>query len=89
MSKCIPSASMTASGAVGGFPGVYRGYSVTVTTATAAINIRNGSGGQIIDVIPTGTTAGTTKFHDEGISLDDGVYVDFTTGTGTVVVFHE
>jgi uncharacterized protein YraI len=90
MAKAKPSPSLTASGAVGQNNGVYHGFHVTVTTATAAINIRNGSAtGQIVDVIPSGTTAGTRYTNEAGIALDGGIYVDFNGGTGTVVVLYE
>lgn len=88
--KVNPSASLTASAAVGLNNAVYYGYTVTVTTATAAINIRNGSvSGQIVDVIPSGTTAGASKTFANGLALDDGIFVDFNGATGTVVIHHE
>jgi hypothetical protein len=81
---------MTASGAVGGKPGVYHGYTITVVTATAAINIRNGSAsGQIIDVIPSATAVGSTKYNSDGIAIDGGIWVDFNGASGTVVVLYE
>jgi hypothetical protein len=90
MAKAIASASLTASRGVGLENAVYHGYTVTVTTATAAINVRMGSvSGQIIDVIPTGTAAGTTKYLADGVACPTGIFVDFTTGTGTVVVLFE
>ena len=91
MSKAQPSATLTASGAVGGKLGVYHGYVVTVTTATGAINIRNGSAsGQIVDVIPAATAAGASRSTTDGWQLDGGIYVEFAGGaTGSVVVLHE
>lgn len=91
MAKCMPSASLTASSAVGLNNAVYHGFIITVATATGAINIRNGSvSGQIVDVIPAGTTAGTRVVIDPGIALDDGIFVEFNGGaTGTVVVLYE
>jgi uncharacterized protein YraI len=81
---------MTASGKVGSAQGVYHGYNVTVVTATAAINVRNGSStGQIIDVIPTGTAAGSSRVHVDGIALDGGIWLDFNGASGTVVVLYE
>jgi hypothetical protein len=88
--KVMASASLAASAQVGLGNAVYHGYTVTVTTATAAINIRKGSlTGQIVDVIPTGTTAGTSKTLAKGLAMDAGLFVDFTTGTGTVVIHYE
>lgn len=89
--KITPSASLTASGLVGQGNAVYHGYTVTVVTATAAINIRRGSvSGQIIDVIPSGTAAGSTKHLDHGLAVGpDGIYVDFNGATGTVVLHYQ
>jgi hypothetical protein len=90
MSKCYPSPSLAASGAVGGRNSVYHGYTITVVTATAAINIRDGSvSGQIIDVIPAATAVGTTKYLADGVTIDDGIFVDFNGASGTVVVLYE
>lgn len=89
MERILASPSMSASGAIGGNNGVYYGYTVTAVTATAAINIRNGSGGQIVDVIPSGTAAGATKSLAHGLSLDDGIYFDINGATGTVVIHYE
>lgn len=83
---------MTASGLVGGASSssVYYGYTVTVATATAAINIRKGSvSGQIIDVIPATTAAGSTKSLAHGLQCEGGVYFDINGATGSVVVHYE
>jgi hypothetical protein len=88
--KVKPSASLTASAQVGQENAVYHGYTVTVTTATAAINIRKGSlTGQIVDVIPSATAAGATKTLNKGLAMDAGLFVDFATGTGTLVIHYE
>lgn len=88
--KVKPSASLTASAQVGLENAVYYGYTVTAVTATAAINIRKGSAsGQIVDVIPAATAAGSTKSYDNGLAMDGGLFVDFQTATGTVVVHYE
>ena len=88
--KIKPSASLTASAQVGQENAVYHGYTVTVTTATAAINIRKGSAsGQIVDVIPSATAAGATKTYNNGVAMDGGLFVDFGTATGTVVIHYE
>lgn len=82
---------MTATGQIGLENSVYYGYTVTVVTATAAINIRKTSTtGQIIDVIPSGTAAGVSKLYGEpGVAADGGLFIDFNGGTGTVVVLYE
>jgi hypothetical protein len=88
--KAKASASLTASAQVGQENAVYYGYTVTVVTATAAINIRKGaSNGQIIDVIPSGTAAGSTKDYSLGIQCDGGLFFDMNGATGTVVVRFE
>lgn len=88
--KVKPSASLTASAQVGQENAVYHGYTVTVTTAVAAINIRKGSlTGQIVDVIPSATAAGATKTLNRGLAMDSGLFVDFATGTGTLVIHYE
>ena len=88
--KAKPSASLTASAQVGQENAVYYGYTVTVVTATAAINIRKGSStGQIIDVIPIATAAGATKDYGLGVACDGGLFVDFNGGTGTLVIRYE
>lgn len=84
--------SKSASGLVGGASSssVYYGYTVTVVTATAAINIRKGtSTGTIIDVIPAATAAGATKSLAHGIQCEGGIYFDINGATGTVVVHYE
>ncbi len=92
--KVYPSASLTASGTVGLNNAVYYGYTVTVVTATGPINIRRGSvSGQIIDVIPAATAAGTTKHLANGLAVGGdvaGIFVEFNGGaTGTVVIHYE
>lgn len=91
MEKVLPSASLTASALVKEGLAVYYGYTVTVATATGPINIRNGSvSGQIVDVIPATTAAGSTKALPNGLSLDDGLFAEFNGGaTGTVVIHYE
>jgi hypothetical protein len=88
--KVMASVSLTASGRVGLENAVYHGYTVTVVTATAAINIRKGSlTGQIVDVIPSATAAGATKTLNHGLAMDAGLFVDFNGASGTVVIHYE
>lgn len=93
MERILASPTLTASGLVGGAASaaVYYGYNCTVTTATGVINIRKGSvSGQIIDVIPVGTTAGTTKGTPHGLQMEGGIFVEFNGGaTGSVVIRYE
>jgi hypothetical protein len=88
--KVYASPALTASAQVGQANAVYYGYTVTVVTATAAMNIRKGaSNGQIIDVIPSGTAAGATKDYSLGIQCDGGLFFDLNGATGTVVIRYE
>lgn len=88
--KVYASPALTASGQVGQSNAVYYGYTVTVLTAVAAVNIRKGSlTGQIIDVIPVGTTAGTSKDRSLGVQCDGGIFLDLNGGSGTFVIFYE
>lgn len=88
--KTYASASLTASGQVGSNNAVYYGYTVTVVTATAAINIRKNSlTGQIIDVIPAATAAGANRSLSYGTACDGGLFVDFNGATGTLVINYE
>ena len=92
MERVLASPTMAASGLVGGASSssVYYGYTVTVVTATAAINIRRGSSsGQIIDVIPSATAAGATKSLAHGIQCEGGIYFDINGATGSVVIHYE
>lgn len=91
MAKVKASPTLTASGSVGQNNGVYHGFHVVVATATGAINIRDGgASGQIIDVIPASTAVGTRYSNEAGISVDDGIFVEFNGGaTGSVVVLYE
>lgn len=80
---------LTASAKVREKNGVYHGYTVTVATATGAINIRDSTSatGNIVDVIPAGTAAGTTKSLSWGAAMSNGIFVEFAGGaTGTVVI---
>lgn len=78
----------TAGGTVKSTAAVYGGYTIAVTTATGAINIRNGtSTGEIIDVIPVGTVAGAKA--QSAIAAPLGLYIEFVGGAaGTVNVLY-
>ena len=77
--------SCTADAEIRATPGFYHGYTVTVVTATAAINILDGS--TVIDVIPATTAAGTQRVLPVPIRTSDALSIDFTgAATGTVVV---
>ncbi len=92
MNKCNASPTLTASGqVVVGSEHVYHGYTVTVVTATGAINIRMGSSsGQIVDVIPAATAVGAHRGIVVGPQMRGGIYVEFAGGaTGSVVVLYE
>jgi hypothetical protein len=92
MPRATPSAVLTADTLVRTGPSVYRGFTVMVTTATADINVYDGTSnaGKLIDVIPTGATKGTTEERTIGIVCETGIYVDFTgSATGSVQVNYE
>lgn len=78
---------MTASGPVTQpGPGArYWGFTIAVTTATAAINVRNGSAtAAILDVIATGSTAANARVYGTPLDFNAGIWADFNGGTGTV-----
>lgn len=70
--------------------GVYFGYTVTVATATGAINVRDGTSasGVLIDVIPVTTAAGATKQLNYGLPVTDGLFIEYNGGATGTVVFH-
>jgi hypothetical protein len=80
--------ALTSDNAVLSGSGVYRGYTVTVATALAAIQILDATSagaGVVIDVIPAGTAVGTTK--ERNTTLTTGLFVDYGVGaTGTLIV---
>ena len=78
----------TADAVIADTPGYYYGYTVTTVTATAAILLYDNAttnSGTVVDVIPIGTAAGTSKIFAEPIRLNNGLYAKFATGTGTVL----
>lgn len=69
----------------------YWGYIVTVVTATAVINIRNGvtASGEIVEIIPTAKAVGQYQLNAP-IALDDGLFVDYAaSATGTLTLLFE
>lgn len=93
MPKATHSSAITADALVKTGACTYRGFRVTTSTATAAIEIRDATAagaGTVIDVIPSGTTAGTRIEPTTGITCETGLYVDYAAGaTGTVVILFE
>ncbi len=93
MPKAVHSPAITADTLVKTGACTYRGFRVTTATATAAIEIRDSTSagaGTVIDVIPSGSTAGTRIEASPGISCETGIYVDYgASATGTVVVLFE
>ena len=93
MPIAVHSSAITADALVKSGKCTYRGFTVTVTTATAAIDIRDGTsagGGTVIDTIPATTAAGTRVEKIVGINCDSGIYVDYAaSATGTVIVHYE
>lgn len=90
MSEKRTPVTVSASGLVG-VPGQgYGGYTVTTVTATAALQIRDGSStGQVLDSIPAGTAVGTTKSLNVALKATNGVYFFLNGGTGAVVLHME
>ena len=88
--NATPSAVLTADTLVRTGQAIYRGFTVMATTATNDINVYDGTSnaGKLIDVIPSGTTKGTTEERQVGITCETGIYVDFV-GTGSVQVNYE
>jgi hypothetical protein len=67
----------------------YHGYIVVTTTATAAILIRDGVSGLVIDTLPIGTAAGAVHTLTAPVATNNGLYFDLNGGTGTVNVLYE
>jgi hypothetical protein len=88
--QATPSAVLTSDTLVRTGQAIYRGFTVMVTTASNDINVYDGTSnsGKLIDVIPTGTTKGTTEERQVGITCETGIYVDFV-GTGSVQINYE
>jgi|APLak6261663543_1056040.scaffolds.fasta_scaffold34457_2 hypothetical protein len=80
-------AGLTADSLVKSGKGIYTGYTVTTAVAVAAIVIRDSltaGAGDIIDVIPIGAAAGSTK--QRNVIFKRGLFVDFgATTTGTII----
>jgi hypothetical protein len=92
MPRAVPSAVLTSDSLVRTGQAIYRGFTVMATTATADINVYDGTSnsGKLIDVIPTGSTKGTTEERQVGITCETGLYVDFTgSATGSVQINYE
>ena len=90
--KTYLSASLTTgNNTVGLGNSVYYGWNCTVVTAVGVINIRKSSiTGQIIDVIPVATAAGSNRDYSYGSAMDGPIFVEFVGGaTGTVVIKYE
>lgn len=93
MPKVAHSSALTADTLVKTGQATYRGFTITATTAVAAIDIRDSTAagsGTIIDTIPAATAAGTRVEKQVGVICDTGIYVDYAAGaTGTVVILYE
>lgn len=93
MSDRVSYTSMTADTVIKTGRALYRGYTVTVAVATAAIDIRDAAtagAGTVIDTIPVGTAAGTQRMLPDGVVCTAGLVADYGAGaTGTVVVLFE
>jgi hypothetical protein len=90
--QATPSAVLTGDALVRTGQAIYRGFTVMVATATADINVYDGTSnaGKLIDVIPVSTAKGTTEERQVGITCETGLYVDFTgSATGSVQINYE
>lgn len=70
-------------------PCYYWGYIVTTTTAVAAITLydnASAASGTVIDVIPSGTAAGTAKLLTRPLRCNNGLFHAPVTGTGRLIV---
>jgi len=80
----------TATGVVSAVPGYYHGYIVTTALSAAAITLydnASAASGNVIDVIPASTTAGTRGVLPVPVPVANGIYASFG-GTGTVVFLY-
>ena len=93
MAKANHSSAINADALVKSGPCVYRGFTITTATATAAIDVRDATSagsGTVIDTIPATTAAGTRIEKTVGVTCETGLYVDYgASATGTVVVMFE
>ena len=91
--KANHSAAITADTLVKTGQGVYRGFTITVTTAVGSIDIRDAVSagtGTVIDTITMATAAGTRVEKTIGVVCETGLYVDFGAGTtGTICLTYE
>ncbi len=84
--------SVTADALVQSSAGRYYGYIVTVSTAVAAISVYDSATetGTVVDVIPSGTAAGTARIFATPVPMTTGIYAGYAAGaTGTVVLLHD
>lgn len=82
--------ALTATGQVSNNPGYYWGYTVTTALSAAAVTLQDGltAAGDVIDVIPASTAAGTTKTLATPIRCTAGIYAT-VAGTGTVLFLYD
>ena len=68
-------------------PGLYMGFSFRETggtnAATAKIYDGTSASGTLLDTINLAAGASLSKYYEEGIAYDVGIYIDFG-GTGTI-----
>ena len=82
--------SITATGQVSGQPGYYWGYVVTATLSAAPVTLQDGltAAGDVIEVIPASTAAGTTKTLASPIRCNAGIFAT-VAGTGTITFLYD
>lgn len=93
MSDRVRYESVTADTVIKTGQALYRGYTVIVAVAVAAVDIRDAAAagaGTVIDTIPVGTAAGTQRMLPDGVVCTAGLVADYgASGTGTIVVLFE
>lgn len=93
MPRAAHSSVVTADTLVRTGKAVYRGFAVSVVTATGTIDVRDGvaaGGGVVIDTLPIATAVGAGEERTVGVVCETGIFVDYNGGaTGSVTIFYE
>jgi len=81
---------ITATGQVTNTPAYYWGYTVTTALSAAAVTLQDGitASGDVIDVIPASTAAGTTKTLATPVKCSAGIFAT-VAGTGTILFLYD
>jgi hypothetical protein len=60
---------------------------VETAVATAPLLIKDGSGGNLVDIIPVGSAVGTHLLLPFGVPCLEGIYLDQNGATGKIIPF--